>query len=106
MAIERGLESDRCIEVLTELTAKLLQLIQAQIAKLRTLLQGETNCIADLFVRRAEGNSLVHEIGGTGHRIQKAGLRGLAHASEVEFERGCEARQQRQHGRLKLDLKC
>ena len=74
------------IEILVELAAELAQFIQAQLVQFHALFQRKANRVADLLVRRAEGNALVHEVGRRGHRIQIARLRRLAHALAIELQ--------------------
>src|ERR1700739_4409089 len=106
MAIERSLKRYSSVEILTELGAEQPQLLEAEFIQLHALLQCEPNCVADLFMCRAEGTSLVHKIGRAGHRVQIARLRRSAHPLEVELQGRSESRHERQHLGYKLNLKC
>src|SRR5215469_13416652 len=63
MAIERRLERNCGIEIFRKLLAELAHLFQRQIAEFYALLDREAHRVADLLVRFAEGNSLMHEVG-------------------------------------------
>ena len=80
------------VKILAELRAKLAQFFESQLSQFDTLFKSIANGVPDLLMRHAEGNTLVHQISGRGHRIQVARLRGLAHALAIEFERRGETR--------------
>ncbi len=57
--------------------AELAQFFERQIAQFDAFFDGEAHGVADLLVRRAEGNALVDKVSRRGHGIQIARLRGL-----------------------------
>ncbi len=96
VAVERGLERDGREEILVELLAELAQLVEREIVELATFVEAVANDVADLLVRGAEGHALVDEVGGGGHGVEEAGLRGGEHAVVAEMERAGEGREQRE----------
>ena len=56
-------------------------------------------------MRGAEGNALVDEVSGSGHRIQIARLRRLAHTLAIELKSSGEACYESEHLRNKFDGK-
>src|SRR5579872_6220216 len=92
VAIESGIEGYRSIEIFVKLIAELLQVAKRNVYQFDTFVDSVADRIPDLFMCRAKGNSLVHEIRRGSHCVQITGVGCCAHAIEVEAQRSREAR--------------
>src|ERR1700738_1399461 len=72
VAIEGGIQRNGLEEVDVKLAAKPAKFVERQFTQFHALCQRKSNCVADLLMRRTEGNALVHKVGGRGHRVQVA----------------------------------
>src|SRR6187402_519430 len=97
VAIQGSPQRNRIVEILSKLFAELFELSDRQLIQLASAVQAKTDGLANLFMRRAEGNTLVDEIGRRSHCVEIPGLRGSFHPVEAEGQSACERRQQGQH---------
>jgi len=77
VAVKRGRQRYRGEEILCEHRAEGAQFIQSEIAQFHAFFKTKADSVTNDLVRGAEGNALVDQVRGCGHRIQVAGLRGL-----------------------------
>src|ERR1700678_2277344 len=97
VAVECSVEINSREEVSLKLFAELFQLSERERVQLYALLKRIAHGIANLFMRLAEGNTLVDEIRGCSHCIEIAVLRSSPHCIVVELECGSKTCHQGQH---------
>src|SRR5947207_2150320 len=91
VAGENGLQVQTGVKIFAKLRRELAQLLQRKVREFAALLQTVADRIADLFVRLAERNPFVDQIGRSRQSIHKACLRGALHALMIELDLAHEA---------------